>query len=123
MLRTLLRIVRDESFDDFPYPPKTYNQEKFIEKRLAKDMPYRYGNESSCGPWLWQIPNEIVAHLADIKSKKEISKIAKLWRETFDEYVAESYSLKDTQGLLEDLQSASSEAIRAEKRAYLYCST
>ena len=37
MLRALLRMVRNESYVDFPYPPQTYDQEKYCEKILAKE--------------------------------------------------------------------------------------
>ena len=123
MLRALLRMVRNESYVDFPYPPKTYDQEKYCEKMLAKEIPYLYGNYHSKAPWLWQIPQEIVDHLVKITTKKEISKLAKLWRTAFNRAMAERHSLRDTEKLLEDLRIASQEAIRTKKKVILYCST
>jgi len=122
MLRTLLRVIRDESFADFPYPPKTRIEEQCVEKKLAEDLPIIHA-EGSEPPWLWQIPSEIAEHLVNIKTKKEISRLAKLWRETFDHRFAESFSLKSAQGLIEDLQQASILALRSDKRVFLYCST
>jgi hypothetical protein len=123
-LRTLLRIIRDESYEDFPYPPKTYGQESYCEQKLATEIPFLFGDKHSEAPWLWQVPQEIVEHLAKIKTKKEISKLAKLWRKAFDRGIAaEWYAPLVTEELLEDLQHASKEAACSRKKVFVYCST
>lgn len=123
MLRTLLRVIRDESYDDFPYPAKTYKQEKLLLKKVDEEVPYVYGDTNSAPPLLWQIPQEIVEHLAEIETKKEISELARQWQKTFDKYTKPWCTLKVTENLLKDLQYASVEAVRIKKKAFLYCST
>lgn len=123
MLRTLLRIIRDEPYTDFPYPAKSYKQEKLVLKKLDNQIPYFYGDSNSKPPWLWEVPQEIIEHLAEIETKKEMSELAKLWQNTFDQYTKPWCTLKTTESLLKDLQYASVEATRSKKKTFLYCST
>lgn len=89
---------------------------------VSKEIPCLYGNVNSGAPWLWRIPEEIVEHMAEIRPR-EISKLAKVWLKIFDRNATPWCSLEVTENLLNDLQYASNEAIKANKKAFLYCST
>jgi hypothetical protein len=123
-LRVLLRIVRNESYRAFPHPPNTYAQEKHLFEQLAKEIPFFFGTRDSVAPWLWQIPAEVVEHLAQIESKRELSKLATLWEKAFDsDPLKDWHSDQCSKDTLEALQTASKEAVRSKKKVFLYCST
>jgi hypothetical protein len=122
MLNTLLSVVRGNPVDDAPVPV-TSAQIKAFQKKLDRQIPYVYGDSQSQAPWLWQIPEEIVEHLAELETKKEFSDLARQWQESHDEFTRPWCSLKVTKNLLRNLQLASVEAINSKKKAFLYCST
>ena len=76
MLRVLLKIVRNESDDEIPFPPTTLAQEKTFEKSLKTEVPCVYDEPFQ---WLWHIPQDIVTHLAAIQSSQDIVGLAQTW--------------------------------------------
>ncbi|PZM79363.1 MAG: hypothetical protein DKT66_23080 [Candidatus Melainabacteria bacterium] len=122
MLKTLLSVVRGKPVEGVP-SPESSAQMKAFQKKLDKQIPYVYGDSQSQAPWLWQIPEEIIEHLAELETKREFLDLAKLWQESHDEYTQPWCSLKVTKNLLRNLQLASVEAVNSKKKAFLYCST
>lgn len=85
----LLRLFRGETEDDVPYYSGTYSYEKYMSERFWEEMPYVYGGNESSGPWLTQVPVDVVKGLAELETKSN----SWIWRATVYNIPARSCSV------------------------------
>ena len=83
------------------------------------EIPFVYGNEQSSGPWMWELPTEIIQYLLKLRSQVGIISLAADWS---DKEVMKSLYTSDIASLLTVLKQVCVDATQSKKSIFVYSS-
>lgn len=113
MLASLLVLIRDGEESDHPYGN--------LEKILEEEMPLIFGSDESDGPWLWQMPDEIVSFLSEKETENKLPNLAMSWKNR--DTTISDWELEYVEALLASMKKAADEARRIKELVFVYVCT